>query len=123
MLLSDGEYSHSCMLATQLAELVHTNQLKDNSVVLLNDYICNQMANKKCGWGLGVGRGGHPGRRAVLARHVPPPPLRCVSRCAARALPRRTAVPLLCLAHPRPCFPTLQDRHRAEPDGAAGGCS
>jgi hypothetical protein len=47
VLLSDGEYSHSCMLATQLAELVHTGQLKDNSIVLLNDYICNQMANKK----------------------------------------------------------------------------
>lgn len=61
MLLSDGEYSHSCMLATQLAELVHNNQLKENSIVLLNDYICNQMANKKCGWGLGVGQRGRLG--------------------------------------------------------------
>lgn len=47
VLLSDGEYCHSCMLATQLAELVHTEQLKDNCIVALNDYICNLMANKK----------------------------------------------------------------------------
>lgn len=59
MLLSDGEYCHSCMLATQLAELVHTEQLKDNCIVALNDYICNLMANKKCAVGLGEERRGH----------------------------------------------------------------
>ena len=47
-LLSDGEYSHSCMLATQLAELIHTNTLKENSIVTLHDYISNQVQNKKC---------------------------------------------------------------------------
>lgn len=46
-LLSDGEYSHSCMLATQLAELIHTNTLKENSIVTLHDYISNQVQNKK----------------------------------------------------------------------------
>ena len=123
MLLSDGEYSHSCMLATQLAELVHTNQLKDNSIVLLNDYICNQMANKKCGWGLGMGRGGHPGRRAAFSAAHPAAAVALRFPLRRPRPSRRTAVPLLCLAHSRPCFPTLQDRHRAEPDGAAGGCS
>ena len=47
MLLSDGEFSHSCMLATQLADLVNTGQVKENSVVTLADYICNEVQNKK----------------------------------------------------------------------------
>lgn len=47
MLLSDGEYSHSCMLATQLAELVGSNQLREGSIVTLHDYIANQVQTKK----------------------------------------------------------------------------
>jgi hypothetical protein len=47
VLLSDGEFSHSCMLATQLADLVHSNALKEGSIVTLLDYICNQVQNKK----------------------------------------------------------------------------
>jgi hypothetical protein len=47
LLLSDGEYSHSCMLATQLGELVSNDTLKENSIVTLLDYISNQVQNKK----------------------------------------------------------------------------
>lgn len=47
MLLSDGEYSHSCMLATQLADLVHSEQLKEGSIIQLQDYISNQVQNRK----------------------------------------------------------------------------
>ncbi len=47
-LLSDGEYTNSCMLATQLGELVHSGGLKENSIIVLHDYICNHVQNKKC---------------------------------------------------------------------------
>ncbi|KAL4425850.1 hypothetical protein ABPG75_009866 [Micractinium tetrahymenae] len=47
ILVSDGEYSHSCMLATQLANLVHSGELVEGSIFELTDYICNQVQNKK----------------------------------------------------------------------------
>lgn len=47
MLLSDGEYSKPCMLATQLAELVSSNQLKEGSIIRLTDYISNAVQDKK----------------------------------------------------------------------------
>lgn len=47
LLLSDGEYSHSCMLATQLADMVNGDQVREGSIITLVDYICNQVQNKK----------------------------------------------------------------------------
>lgn len=47
ILVSDGEYSHSCMLATQLANLVHSGELVEGTIFELTDYICNQVQNKK----------------------------------------------------------------------------
>ncbi len=47
ILVSDGEYSHSCMLATQLANLVHSGELVEGSIFELTDYICNSVQNKK----------------------------------------------------------------------------
>ncbi|GAB4823832.1 hypothetical protein N2152v2_010878 [Parachlorella kessleri] len=49
VLLSDGEFSHSGMLATQLGDMVHSNAVRENSIVQLGavDYICNQVQDKK----------------------------------------------------------------------------
>lgn len=47
LLLSDGEYSHSCMLATQLAEKVTSDAIKECSIIRLDDYISNQVQAKK----------------------------------------------------------------------------
>ena len=49
VLLSDGEFYHSGMLATQLGDMVHSNAVRDNSIVQLGavDYICNQVQDKK----------------------------------------------------------------------------
>lgn len=47
VLLSDGEHSQSCMLATQLADRVHAGLLKEGSIITLLDYISNQVQNKK----------------------------------------------------------------------------
>lgn len=47
VLVSDGEFSHSCMLATQLGDLIHGNSLKENSIVTLHDFISNAVQNKK----------------------------------------------------------------------------
>jgi hypothetical protein len=47
VLVSDGEFSHSCMLATQLGDLIQSNALKENSIVTLHDFISNSVQNKK----------------------------------------------------------------------------
>lgn len=47
ILVSDGEYSHSCMLATQLANLVHSGELVEGTIFELTDYISNSVQNKK----------------------------------------------------------------------------
>jgi replication factor A1 len=47
VLLSDGEHSHSGMLATQLSELIANGQIKQESLIQLTDYLCNQVQDKK----------------------------------------------------------------------------
>lgn len=47
VLLSDGEYSTGCILATQLGDMVSSNAIVDNSIVRLDDYINNQVQDKK----------------------------------------------------------------------------
>jgi replication factor A1 len=45
--LSDGEYYIQGMLATQLNELVTSQQLRQNSIVQLDEYIANEINGKK----------------------------------------------------------------------------
>lgn len=44
---SDGHHQVSCMLATQLANLVSSSQLCDNTVLRVDDFICNNISGKK----------------------------------------------------------------------------
>lgn len=47
MLLSDGEFSTSCILATQLGDIVTSGAIQDNSIIRLDDYISNTVQEKK----------------------------------------------------------------------------
>ncbi|XP_002730881.2 replication protein A 70 kDa DNA-binding subunit-like [Saccoglossus kowalevskii] len=47
LLLSDGQRSHSAMLATQLNKKVTDGELSVRSVIQLNKYICNTIADNK----------------------------------------------------------------------------
>ena len=45
--LSDGHNLTKAMLATQLNELVTSNQLQLNSIVQLEDYLVNELQGRK----------------------------------------------------------------------------
>ena len=47
LVVSDGEKSQDAMLATQLNQRVVNNEIQVNALVRLEDYICNQVANKR----------------------------------------------------------------------------
>lgn len=47
LLLSDGEFSYSAMLATQFSHVVLSGQIKETSIIRVIDYLCNQLQEKK----------------------------------------------------------------------------
>ena len=47
LVVSDGEKSQDAMLATQLNQRVVNNEVKVNSLIRLEDYICNQVGTKR----------------------------------------------------------------------------
>ena len=48
LLLSDGQYSNSfSMLATQLNNLIHENQLSQYSIIRVKKHVCNSNLSKK----------------------------------------------------------------------------
>lgn len=47
VLLSDGEYQYSGMVATQLTFMVTDGQFKEGSIVRVTDYLCNPVQDKK----------------------------------------------------------------------------
>jgi len=47
LIISDGTHYQQAMLATQLNELVTSNQIVPNGLISLVDFICNEVQNKK----------------------------------------------------------------------------
>jgi hypothetical protein len=47
LVISDGNNSHTAMLATQLNSLVTEQQLKQGSIVCLHEYMCNAVQKKR----------------------------------------------------------------------------
>jgi replication factor A1 len=45
--LTDGSQTQQAMLATQLNDFVKTGRVKKNSILMLQEYICNTVQNRK----------------------------------------------------------------------------
>lgn len=48
VVLSDGQFLQQAMLATQLNELITSQQLEIFSIVRVDDWMVNQVQNRKC---------------------------------------------------------------------------
>ena len=46
--ISDGRYWCTAMMATQLNELAKTNQIHNNTVMRLDEYLSNNVQDKRC---------------------------------------------------------------------------